>query len=578
MACVHINSFPDELLAAIFWPSKLLSSRLVDDDAVWASVLPSPRFLRENADEPCYQQNDKVFPVPDLPPAFADAAYNLLLASICRRWRRLAQRHVSTLLVKKNCAVSCEDLDAAVECFPNLTHLHLSDGSARPIHNAFLARLAASCPKLTAFHLENEIVQNQEYQQPGERFLTRAGFDFFFRQCTRLEHLSLGCLHSDFGLPGSIYQLVRLRSLALADLSALTAPQVKAFSSLAALSINTLIWDYQDLQNLTQLASLTCLSVPREVFLSSRATPPHPFSFAHLSSLRSLDLGYGCPQFDVMFPSDSPCSLLERLSLNQCDDLANLPDDISNRLPSLRELSISDCFMKHPKQVTSLSCLRSLILSGCSFVGLPDSLGEMPALKTLVLDKLSLNFPASCSRLQSLETLVVSECTSCDELRGPLKFPTSLKTLCLAGSPFLVLPDNIGELINLETLFLNMYRTRHQLPSSFVQLASLTRLELQQCELAELPEAMGELRRLRELYLFSCWRIQKLPESLSHLCKLQLSKSRIQSLPSNFVRLTRMQDLDLRDCKQLEALPDDLGELKLLGSLNTDGCDKLHGD
>ncbi|CAI5471676.1 unnamed protein product [Closterium sp. Yama58-4] len=356
--------------------------------------------------------------------------------------------------------------------------------------------------------------------------LTRAGFDIFFRHCTRLEHLSLGCLHRDFRLPNSIYQLVRLRSLH-----------------------QTTIWDYQDLQNLTQLASLTCLSVPREVFSSSRAPTPHPFSFAHLSSLKSLDLGYGCPRFDVMFPSDSPCTLLERLALNQCNDLANLPDDISDRLPSLRELSISDCFMKHPEQVVSLSRLRSLILSSCSFTGLPDSFGEMPVLKTLVLDKLSLSFPASCSLLQSLETLVVTECTHSDELRGPLSFPTSLKTLCLAGSPFLVLPDDIGELLNLETLFLKMYHDCHQLPSSFTLLPSLTRLELQQCELAEVPEAMGSLRRLRELYILSCWRIQKLPESVSALGSLEIlvvdKCSGFFSLPKNLMNLTRLKQLEL---------------------------------
>ncbi|CAI7828415.1 unnamed protein product [Closterium sp. NIES-54] len=103
---------------------------------------------------------------PPLPPAFADAAYNLLIASTCRCWRRLARRHVSTLLVKTNRAVSLEDLMAALDCFPNLTHLHLSGSSAQDIDETFLAR-----PNLTGFHLERPIVESPESDQAGETLL-----------------------------------------------------------------------------------------------------------------------------------------------------------------------------------------------------------------------------------------------------------------------------------------------------------------------------------------------------------------------------------------------------------------------
>ncbi|CAI7801356.1 unnamed protein product [Closterium sp. NIES-53] len=266
MACWHMNDLPDELLLAIFWPSKRLSSRH-PGEALWATVRPTPRFIRENADEPRYQQSDTMFPNPPLPPAFADATYNLLLASICRRWHRLAQRHVSTLLVKENCTVSREDLGAAVACFPRLTHMHLSNGSAQPIDDAFLARLAACCPKLTAFHLGSAIVQNPEYDPPGDTLLTPAGFDVFFRGCTQLEHLSMGCLHCEFGLPASLFQLVHLRSFALADLSAVTTPEVKNLSALEAIAIDTAVWDYDDLEPLAHLPRLTSLSVLHEVSL-----------------------------------------------------------------------------------------------------------------------------------------------------------------------------------------------------------------------------------------------------------------------------------------------------------------------
>ncbi|CAI5935815.1 unnamed protein product [Closterium sp. NIES-64] len=500
-----------------------------DDKALWATVRPTPKFIRENADEPSYQQREAgitMFPNPPLPQAYADVAYNLLLASICRRWRCLAQRHVSTLLIKEDRAVSREELGAAVACFPHLTHLHLSDGSAQPIDDSFLARLSACCPKLMAFHLGRAIVQNPEFDPPGDTLLTPAGFDVLFRGCTQLEHLSLDCLHCDFGLPPSLFQLVHLRSLALADLSAVTTPEVKSLSALTAIAIDTAVWDFDDLEPLAHL--------PRHV------------------------------------PLRSPCSLLERVALYECDELSNLPHDIAERLPCLRELSISACdtLLEQPEAVTLLTGLRSLKLARCPFVGLPDYLGELPALATLVLHKLNVYFPGSCSQLQALDTLVVTDCEYLDDLPEPLAALTALNTMCIAGSPFVVLPDNIGGFTNLQTLFLKSYRARKTLPSSFTQLASLARLELHECELAELPDAIGELRRLRELHVLSCPRIQQLPESMAALLSLQVlvvDKCGILfSVPKSLVNLTRLKQLELSECGRLRRAPEFLP-----GSLET---------
>ncbi|CAI5521050.1 unnamed protein product [Closterium sp. Naga37s-1] len=586
MACSHMNSLPDELLIAIFWPSKRIFSREPFDEVVWASVRPPSRFIREDPDEACYQQSDTMFPAPPLPPEFADAAYNLLLASICRRWRRLAQRHVSTLLVKKDRAVSRDDLAAAVACFPHLTHLHLSDGSAQPIDDAFLAHLAARCPKLTAFHLGSYIVQqnlkNSNYDSPGEYdpagkgLVTPAGFDAFFRCCTQLEHLSLGCLHSNFGLPTSLFQLVHLRSLAVADLSSILTAHVEKFTSLTALAINTSVWDFDDLEHLAILPHLASLSITEEISFSQPSSRSPPFSFARLPSLTSLDLGFSpCPPFDRMFPADSPCSLLERLSLYQCSDLHALPDDMGERLPCVRELSISMCItlLEQPDQLTSLTALRSLTLAECAFRGLPDRFGHMPALTTLVLHNLniSFHFPASFTRLQSLDTLVVTDCATLAELPDGLGALTALKRLCVAECPSVVLPAHVGQLTNLHSLLLKSCTAPRLLPPSFTQLASLARLELHECDLTELPHVVGEMRRLRELSLLSCPRIQKLPESVAALLRLESlvvdECSSLFSVPTSLVNLTRLKQLELTGCALLrrapECLPGSLETLRL---------------
>ncbi|CAI5496036.1 unnamed protein product [Closterium sp. Naga37s-1] len=136
---------------------------------------------------------------------------------------------------------------------------------------------------------------------------------------------------------------------------------------------------------------------------------------------------------------------------------------------------------------------------------------------------------------------------------------TALKTLCLADSPLLILPADIGGLTNLHTLYLKSYRARHLLPPSFTQLASLTRLELHECELAELPDAIGKLRRLQELYLLSCSRIQKLPESVAALLNLEVlvvdKCSSLFSVPTSLMHLATLKQLELTGCALLRKAP-----------------------
>ncbi|CAI7802502.1 unnamed protein product [Closterium sp. NIES-53] len=276
-----------------------------------------------------------------------------------------------------------------------------------------------------------------------------------------------------------------------------------------------------------------------------------------------------------MFPAESPCSLLKRLSLYQCGELHTLPDDMSEHLPCLRELSITMCdtLLEQLDQVTLLTALCSLKLAECSFCGLPDRFGQMPTLTTLVLHKLNIHFPALFSRLQSLETLVVTDCSSLAELPNGLGALTVLKSLCVAECPSMVLPADVGQLTNLHTLFLKSCSAPHLLLPSFTQLASLALLELHECDLAELPEATGELRRLQELYLLSCHWIQKLPESVAALLSLEAlvvdECSNLFSVPTSLINLAQLKQLELTGCALLrkapKCLPGSLETLKLGG-------------
>ncbi|CAI5527054.1 unnamed protein product [Closterium sp. Naga37s-1] len=174
-------------------------------------------------------------------------------------------------------------------------------------------------------------------------------------------------------------------------------------------------------------------------------------------------------------------------------------------------------------------------------------------------------------RLQSLETLVVINCSTLDELPDDFGALTALKSLCVADCRSVVLPDDVGQLTNLHTLFLKSCTEPRLLPPSVTQLASLARLELHECDLAELPEAMGGLTRLRKLYLLSCPRIQQLPESVAALLRLEAlvvdECSSLFSVPTSLINLTRLKQLDLTGCALVrrapECLPGSLETLRL---------------
>ncbi|CAI5527081.1 unnamed protein product [Closterium sp. Naga37s-1] len=208
-----INSLSDDLLVKILLHSQPPASRKSASSEIWASVEPRPTYTSQHpyGDESLQQQTDNPLAPP---PASADAAFTLLIASVCRRWRRLAQRHVATFLVNEDRVVSRQDLKNAIRCFPNLTRLHLSDGSIETIDDALLAHIAASCPKLKALHVGNEIT-TMDWEREEDHPVTEAGLDHLLRRCTQLQHLSLYCLHGAAKVPDAFFHLTKLHSLGL---------------------------------------------------------------------------------------------------------------------------------------------------------------------------------------------------------------------------------------------------------------------------------------------------------------------------------------------------------------------------
>ncbi|CAI5525436.1 unnamed protein product [Closterium sp. Naga37s-1] len=459
------------------------------------------------------------------------------------------------LLVKENVAVSLQDLTAAITCFPNLSHLHLSDNSVETISDAFLDFLASACPKLVSLHVGREITLTAEYEPEEMNLVTEAGLDRFLRRCTQLQHLSLYCLHCYCKLPDSLSLLTNLHTLALTEASPLEAPGFTRLTSLTALSVD-MIPQPEGLKfaSLTHLPAFTTLALFNYAWLKLEVAGSQPFSFAQLPWLKAVEFDAFSPRFESMFPSGVSFSRLERLLLkgSSVSVVARLPDDIGQRLPRLRHLSLWgwNNVPELPEQFASLSCLRDLTIFSCDIVSLPENFGELPALKALTLNSLPItSLPDSFYQLTSLETLHLSYCNAIFELPARFGFLTALNSLCILNSPNLKLPDDIGSLTNLHTFRLRENSPQQLLPSSFTQLASLTWLELTQCMLEELPEDLGKLRNLRDLTVQSCSKIQQLPDSLTDLVNLNVLKAidfdSLTAIPTSLSNLRRLKELVL---------------------------------
>ena len=118
-------------------------------------------------------------------------------------------------------------------------------------------------------------------------------------------------------------------------------------------------------------------------------------------------------------------------------------------------------------------------------------------------------------------------------------------TLDLAGRGFSQLPEEIGQLTNLQSLDLGSNQLT-TLPPVIVQLTNLRSLNLHGNQLTVLPEAISQLTNLNGLFL-SVNQLTTLPQAIGQLTNLQsldLGRNRLATLPSS---LARLQGLRLGD-------------------------------
>jgi len=139
--------------------------------------------------------------------------------------------------------------------------------------------------------------------------------------------------------------------------------------------------------------------------------------------------------------------------------------------------------------------------------------------------------------------------------------------LRLNDNQITALPENIGNLTNLTSLFLysNQLTT---LPKSIGDLTFLEDLLLSENHITALPENIGKLTNLRSLYLFSN-SLTVLPISIGNLMYLEelvVSANQLITLPESIGNLINLKSLDI-ESNQLTALPESIGNLTILDDL-----------
>ncbi|KAL9432015.1 hypothetical protein AB3S75_027096 [Citrus x aurantiifolia] len=293
------------------------------------------------------------------------------------------------------------------------------------------------------------------------------------------------------------------------------------------------------LRSLVRLILLGCLNLERfpeilekmehlkRIYLDRTAITELPSSFENLPGLESLFIN-GCSKLDKLpdnignleslyyisaaksaisqLPSSvTDSNVLGILSFSSCKGLVSLPRSLLLGLSSLGLLDISDCaVMEIPREISCLSSLTDLHLSGNNFESLPASIKQLSQLSSLDLK--------NCKMLQSLPELPLClkslDLTDCKMLQSLPALPLCLESLALTGC--------------------NMLRSIPKLP------LCLKYLNLEDCNmLRSLPELSLCLQSLNAR---NCNRLQSLPEIPSCLQELDASVLEKLSKPSPDLR------------------------------------------
>jgi Leucine-rich repeat (LRR) protein len=276
-------------------------------------------------------------------------------------------------------------------------------------------------------------------------------------------------------------------------------------------------------------------------------------------------------------PNFSQVPILEILMLEGCTSLVELHKSIGN-LKRLVLLNLEGCqnLRNLPGSISNLKSLQILNLSGCLKLDrLPEQLGNMMALKELHADKTAITqLPASFGLLKNLETVSLSGCKgqSSKSLLSRLSSWISPKS----SNPTHLLPASISGLCSLTRLNLNDCNLSEDgFPIDLGCLSSLEDLDIGGNNFRILPHCIGRLPKLTHLKLRECTSLQsisKLPSSLTHLNASDCTS--IETLP-DMSNLKSSRVLDFENCQKLVEIQGGLESLDITPTIYLENCNNL---
>lgn len=268
------------------------------------------------------------------------------------------------------------------------------------------------------------------------------------------------------------------------------------------------IWDWNDFvsyfMHIKNLYINGCTDVSDLIFNMKSLVTLH-FNRCHLETL--------------CFDNIVNMTKLEWLNLDK-SNIKVVPEVIGN-VVSIKSLSLIDTNIRDlPFSMKKLNNLKELNLNRTKIHQVPTVIGELNNLTHLYLGQTDIKiFPLEMQSLTKLENLALWE-TKLEVLPDWICSYKKLKGLYL-GRDFRLrkLPDNIGDLTNLEELYLDGTGI-HELPKSFGKLTNLKELDLNKTKVHRFPR-LGVMNHLIKCDL-SNMILERIPKEIINSKKLDL--------------------------------------------------------
>ncbi|KAF5469240.1 hypothetical protein F2P56_013328 [Juglans regia] len=165
-----------------------------------------------------------------------------------------------------------------------------------------------------------------------------------------------------------------------------------------------------------------------------------------------------------------------------------------------------------------------------------------------------------------------------EDVRYVLEENTNLTSMNFRECEYLTKISDLSRCSNLKELILDGCKNLVEVHDSVGFLDRLVELSFDQCSsLKNLPRSF-KLRSLELLKLKGCTSLEKFPEiecEMEHLKRLWLESTVIEELPSSITYLTGLKQLYMYGCKSLVRLPINIFQLERLESVGVASCPKF---